>query len=154
MIITAEYYEQYKHSFNKKLKTILMGIGFDYGLKGTHYLHELLLRILLEPRKIHNLSSKVMTELVDIGDCSVKCIDKNIRWAINKAYENGRASIKMPIKNAIKNCDVLDFSLHIMPSKQYFIINILLAGAGILYSKKNRRKDNLSVDVQTIMQFQ
>ena len=78
-----------KHNYTKKVKTILIGIGFDYALLGTFYLQEIIVSVLLEPQKIHYISSKVMTDNLSLEDVSVKCIDKDIRWAIKKAYKAG-----------------------------------------------------------------
>lgn len=85
----TKFDEIYKYNLNKKIKTTLMGLGFDFGLNGSHYLQEVLLQVLLNPKKIHNLSSMVMAEMICGDNISVKSIDKDIRWAIQKAYKVG-----------------------------------------------------------------
>lgn len=73
----------------KKLKKNLMALGFDFGLSGSHFIKDVLINISFSPRKIHSLSTEVMTQMATKENVSVKAIDKNIRWAINKAYNHG-----------------------------------------------------------------
>lgn len=78
-----------KRKLEKQLKAYLMHLGFDFSLLGSHYIKDILLELSCEPSKIHKLTTRVLTEMAMIYETRVKTVDKNIRWAINKAYNSG-----------------------------------------------------------------
>ena len=77
------------NNLEKKIKLLLMSIGFDFSLLGSHYVKEIVVFVVKNPKQIHCLSSGVMKRISTVYEHSVKCIDKDIRWAINKAYNTG-----------------------------------------------------------------
>lgn len=79
---------KYKELKNK-IKINLTSLGFDFGLLGSHYIQEIVLYLSFNHKKIHSLSSGVFKEIAAVHNNSVKCVDKDIRWAIHKAYTCG-----------------------------------------------------------------
>lgn len=85
-------YNLKKFELSKKIKMTLIGLGFDFCLLGSHYIKNVVESVVLNPEKLYSLSTKVMQEMSIVYNHSVKSIDKDIRWAIKKAYNVGSLS--------------------------------------------------------------
>lgn len=78
-----------KINFTKRLKANLMYLGFDFDLLGSHYLKEIAIELINKPDNLHRLTTTAMLVVANKNGITVKAIDKDIKWAINKAYDNG-----------------------------------------------------------------
>lgn len=70
------------------IQNLMEAKGFSINLRGTKYLAYILLRLSYDPNLISCLSKGLYLELAKMNKCSVKLIDRSIRYTLQKQGSN------------------------------------------------------------------
>lgn len=72
-----------------RIKKALIKLGFDFSHVGSFYIITVIKKILEVPEFLHSLKNTIYEEIAKNNGVSVGAVDRDIRWALNKAYEKG-----------------------------------------------------------------
>ena len=81
---------------SKGSEDLLTALGFDPGLKGTHYLTEAMAHLQRRPELMRNLSRGLYPAIAVSSDVTPKCVERAMRNAIAIAHERGSLSSSFP----------------------------------------------------------
>lgn len=71
------------------LYTVMVRFGFDFSLMGSQYLYEMLVEAELDSAVLRHKSIPTSTILADRHCVKIKTFNRDIRWAITKAFNHG-----------------------------------------------------------------
>lgn len=75
--------------YRDNLSIIMVNFGFDFSLVGSVYIYEILKEVLTNTSVLRCDKIPTMTTLADRHNVKIKSFNRDIRWAIDKAYKNG-----------------------------------------------------------------
>ena len=76
----------------KKDEQLFQGLtyfGFNFSLRGTKYLQEVMLLILEQPKCLLSLNSMVFSKIAINNNNSIKNIEGDIKWSIKNVFSKG-----------------------------------------------------------------
>lgn len=74
---------------NSDVRMTMVHFGFDFSLIGSVYLYEMLKEVLENTSAIKCDVVPTMTTLADRHNIKIKTFNRDVRWAISKAYKSG-----------------------------------------------------------------
>ena len=87
MIMFLENNDYFKNSAD--LYAVMVRFGFDFSLIGSQYLYEMLSEAELDASVLRRKSLQTSMVLADKHSVKIKTFNRDIRWAIAKAFNHG-----------------------------------------------------------------